>query len=86
VQGSQISLSIGLVGVFFSLILGIVLVGISGYYGGRIDFFLQRVIDFLLSLPTIPIWLAMAAAQPVSDRMIVIIIYCSVAGQSCGRA
>ncbi|MGO7594453.1 hypothetical protein AB9E13_35990, partial [Rhizobium leguminosarum] len=42
VQGSQISLSIGLVGVFFSLMLGIVLCGISGYYGGRIDFFLQR--------------------------------------------
>ncbi|MBY4627730.1 peptide ABC transporter permease [Rhizobium sp. H4] len=64
VQGSQISLSIGLVGVFFSLMLGIVLGGISGYYGGRIDFFLQRVIDFVLSLPTIPIWLAMAAALP----------------------
>ncbi|TCU28998.1 peptide/nickel transport system permease protein [Rhizobium azibense] len=64
VQGSQISLSIGLVGVFFSLMLGVVLGGISGYYGGRIDFFMQRLIDFVLSLPTIPIWLAMAAALP----------------------
>ncbi|MCZ7447358.1 ABC transporter permease [Agrobacterium rhizogenes] len=64
VQGSQISLSIGLVGVFFSLLLGVVLGGISGYYGGRIDFVMQRVIDFVLSLPTIPIWLAMAAALP----------------------
>ncbi|WP_332304576.1 ABC transporter permease [Rhizobium sp. GR12] len=64
VQGSQISLSIGLVGVFFSLLLGVVLGGISGYYGGRIDFVMQRVIDFVLSLPTIPIWLALAAALP----------------------
>lgn len=64
IQGSQISLSIGLVGVFFSLLLGVVLGGISGYYGGRIDFVMQRVIDFVLSLPTIPIWLALAAALP----------------------
>lgn len=64
VQGAQISLSIGLVGVFFSLLLGVVLGGISGYYGGRVDFVMQRVIDFVLSLPTIPIWLALAAALP----------------------
>ncbi|KAA3498462.1 ABC transporter permease [Agrobacterium tumefaciens] len=64
IQGSQVSLSIGLVGVFFSLLLGVVLGGISGYYGGRIDFVMQRVIDFVLSLPTIPIWLALAAALP----------------------
>ncbi|MDO1583553.1 ABC transporter permease [Rhizobium oryzicola] len=64
VQGAQISLSIGLVGVFISLLLGIVLGGISGYYGGKLDFVMQRVIDFVLSLPTIPIWLALAAALP----------------------
>lgn len=64
VQGAQVSLSIGLVGVAVSLLLGIILGGISGYYGGRLDFFMQRVIDFVLSLPTIPIWLALAAALP----------------------
>lgn len=63
-QGAQISLSIGLVGVFLSLLIGIVIGGVSGYYGGRIDFVLQRVIEFVLALPTIPIWLAMAAALP----------------------
>ncbi|MBD9527469.1 ABC transporter permease [Paracoccus sp. PAR01] len=64
VQGAQISLSIGLVGVALSLALGVVLGGISGYYGGRIDFVIQRVIEFVLALPTIPIWLALAAALP----------------------
>jgi peptide/nickel transport system permease protein len=63
-QGTQISLSVGLVGVLLSLLLGIVLGGISGYYGGRLDFVIQRVIEFVLSLPTIPIWLALAAAVP----------------------
>jgi peptide/nickel transport system permease protein len=63
-QGTQISLSLGLVGVFLSLTIGVVLGGISGYYGGRPDFVIQRVIEFILSLPTIPIWLAMAAALP----------------------
>jgi peptide/nickel transport system permease protein len=63
-QGAQISLSVGLVGVFLSLAIGLVLGGISGYYGGKPDFVIQRVIEFVLALPTIPIWLAMAAALP----------------------
>jgi peptide/nickel transport system permease protein len=63
-EGTQISLSVGLVGVFLSLTVGILLGGISGYYGGKIDFGVQRAIEFVLSLPTIPIWLAMAAAVP----------------------
>lgn len=62
--GAQISLSVGLVGVFLSLLLGILLGGISGYYGGRVDFAIQRVIEFVLALPAIPIWLALAAALP----------------------
>jgi peptide/nickel transport system permease protein len=63
-QGAQISLSVGLMGVFLSLTLGVVLGGISGYFGGRIDFVVQRAIEFVLALPTIPIWLALAAALP----------------------
>ena len=62
--GTQISLSVGLVGVLLALTIGIVLGGISGYYGGRIDFVIQRVIELVLSLPTIPIWLAASAAVP----------------------
>ncbi|HEY8594214.1 MAG TPA: ABC transporter permease [Devosiaceae bacterium] len=66
VYGTRISMSIGLVGVTISLLLGVTLGGISGYYGGRIDMAIQRLIEFILSLPTIPVWLALAAALPSS--------------------
>ncbi len=62
--GTRISMSIGLVGVALSLALGIVLGGISGYYGGTLDVIIQRVIEFLRSMPTIPLWMALAAAMP----------------------
>ena len=62
--GARISLSIGLVGVFLSLTLGIVLGGISGYRGGRIDMLIQRVIEFIRSIPSIPLWMALSAALP----------------------
>jgi peptide/nickel transport system permease protein len=64
VYGTRISMSIGLIGVTLSLLLGIVLGGISGYYGGRVDHVIQRVIEFILSLPTTPLWLGLAAAMP----------------------
>jgi peptide/nickel transport system permease protein len=64
IYGARFTLSMGLIGVILSTVLGIVLGGISGYYGGKIDWFIQRVVEFILSLPTIPIWLAMAAAMP----------------------
>lgn len=66
IYGTRISMSIGLVGVAISLVLGITLGGLSGYYGGRVDAVIQRLIEFVLSLPTIPIWLALAAALPPS--------------------
>ena len=64
--GARISLSIGLVGVAVSLLIGIILGGLSGYYGGWIDSLIQRTIDFTRSLPTIPLWLGLAAALPLS--------------------
>jgi peptide/nickel transport system permease protein len=64
VYGTRISMSIGLIGVAISLLLGVVLGGISGYYGGTIDHVIQRVIEFILSLPTTPLWLGLAAALP----------------------
>jgi peptide/nickel transport system permease protein len=62
--GTRISMSIGLVGVFFSLTLGIILGGMSGYYGGTTDNLIQRLIELLRSIPTIPLWLGLAAAMP----------------------
>ncbi len=64
IYGARISLSVGLVGVACSLVLGILFGGISGYFGGRIDWLVQRLIEFIISLPTIPVWLALAAALP----------------------
>ena len=57
-------MSIGLVGVGISLMLGLVLGGLSGYYGGFIDMVVQRLVELKLSLPTIPIWLGLSAALP----------------------
>ncbi len=62
--GTRVSMSIGLVGVAFSLFLGLLLGGISGYFGGITDTVVQRVVELVLSLPTIPIWLGLSAALP----------------------
>lgn len=64
VIGTRISMSVGLLGVVMSLVLGILLGGLSGYYGGWIDFAVQRLVEFKLSLPTIPVWLGLTAALP----------------------
>ena len=63
-HGTQVSLSIGLLAVFLSTIIGIFLGGISGYFGGRADMIIQRLIELLQSIPPIPIWLALSAALP----------------------
>ena len=62
--GARISLSIGLVGVLLSVTVGILLGGISGYYGGKIDTAIQRVIEFIRTMPSIPLWMALSAALP----------------------
>ena len=64
IYASRISLSIGLIGVIFSFILGSILGGISGYYGGAADMVIQRVIELLISIPSIPLWMGLAAALP----------------------
>ena len=64
VYSSRISLSIGLVGVAVSLLLGLVIGGISGYYGGKLDLFVQRLIEAIRSIPTLPLWMGLSAALP----------------------
>jgi peptide/nickel transport system permease protein len=62
--GGRISLTIGLLGIALSFFFGLALGGIAGYFGGMIDEIIMRVIDILVSLPTIPLWMALAAALP----------------------
>lgn len=64
VYGSRISLSIGLVGVFMSLFIGLILGGVSGLAGGTVDNAIQRLIEFIRSIPTTPLWMGLAAALP----------------------
>lgn len=64
--GAQVSLTVGLLGVFLSLIIGSVMGTISGLFGGVVDAALQRVIEVLLAFPQIPLWLALAAAVPAT--------------------
>lgn len=65
VMGTRVSMSIGLVGVVVSLLIGVSLGGLSGYYGGWVDNIIQRVIEFIRSIPTIPLWMGLAAAIPL---------------------
>ena len=66
IYGSRISLTIGLVGVTLSFVFGLVIGVVSGYYGGWIDNLIQRGIEILRSFPSIPLWMALAAALPSS--------------------
>ena len=66
IHGTRVSMSIGLIGVAMSLVFGIILGGISGYYRGIVDNLIQRVIEFIRSIPTIPLWMGLAAAIPLT--------------------
>ena len=62
--GAQLSLTVGLVGITVSFLIGIVLGSIAGYFGGFLDWIINRVIEILRSLPELPLWLALSAAVP----------------------
>lgn len=66
IYGTRVSMSIGLLGVCMSLILGVVLGALSGFYGGWVDLLIQRLIEVVSSMPTIPLWLGLAAAIPLT--------------------
>lgn len=72
--GARISLTIGLLGVSMSFLLGIVIGGIAGYRGGMFDLITQRVIEVLQSIPSIPLWMALAAIMPVTWSPILIYV------------
>ena len=64
--GARISLTVGLFGITVSFVLGILLGGISGYYGGWIDNLVQRTIEVIRSFPELPLWMALSAALPIT--------------------
>ena len=78
IYGTRISMSVGLVGVAISLILGIILGGLSGLYGGWVDDVIQRGIEFLKSVPTIPLWMGLAAAIPQNTDPVVVYLWITV--------
>ncbi|RWB71478.1 MAG: ABC transporter permease [Mesorhizobium sp.] len=72
IYGARISLTIGLVGIGFSFVLGIIIGGLAGYHGGMFDLIVQRIIEVLQSIPSIPLWLALAAIMPITWSPILI--------------
>ena len=60
--GARVSLSIGLIGIAISFVLGLIMGGISGYFGGRIDDVIQRLIEFIMGIPGLPLWMTLSAA------------------------
>jgi peptide/nickel transport system permease protein len=63
-HATRISLSVGLVGVFFAFVIGAILGGVAGYFGGAVDNIVMRLIEFIRSIPTLPLWLALASTLP----------------------
>ncbi|MEM6745148.1 MAG: ABC transporter permease, partial [Pseudomonadota bacterium] len=65
-HGAQLSLTVGLIGVFISFSIGMILGGLAGYFGGLLDAAVQRSIEIIRSMPELPIWLALSAAIPAN--------------------
>ena len=66
VYGTRLSMSIGLIGVAISFVLAIVFGTISGYFGGLADIIIQRVIEVIMCVPSLPLWMALAVAIPLT--------------------
>ena len=72
IYGARISLTIGLIGITISFVLGLTIGGVAGYYGGWVDMIVQRLIEILQSFPQIPLWMALSAVLPVTWSPILI--------------
>ena len=76
--GAQLSLTVGLIGISVSFVLGIFFGSVAGYFGGRIDWVINRVIEVLRSLPELPLWLALSAAVPSNWSPVAVFFIISV--------
>lgn len=72
IYGARISLTIGIIGITISFVLGLTIGGVAGYYGGWVDMVVQRLIEILQSFPQIPLWMALSAVLPVTWSPILI--------------
>lgn len=72
VYGARISLTVGLIGIAISFVLGMLIGGLAGYYGGLVDNLTQRMIEIIRSFPELPLWMALSAALPVTWSPILI--------------
>jgi peptide/nickel transport system permease protein len=76
IYGARISLTVGLIGISVSFVLALVFGGLSGYYGGKIDIVIQRLIEVIRSFPELPLWMALSAALPA--RLDPILVYVGI--------
>ena len=66
IYGARISLTVGLIGIIISIMLGMIIGGLAGYYGGLVDSVIQRSIEIIRSFPELPLWMALSASLPVN--------------------
>jgi len=76
--GSQVSLTVPLIGTIMSFVLAVIIGGISGYYGGIIDTVVQRIIEVISSFPTLPLWMALSAAIPPGISVVKVFIFITI--------
>tara|TARA_Y100000590_G_C15675928_1_gene998017 strand:- start:896 stop:1960 length:1065 start_codon:yes stop_codon:yes gene_type:complete len=74
IYGTRISLTVGLIGITISFIIGITLGGLAGYFGGWIDSLVQRTIEIIRSFPELPLWMALSAALPATWSPVLIFL------------
>lgn len=76
VHGARISLTVGLIGISVSFVLALILGGLSGYYGGKVDMAIQRLIEVIRAFPELPLWMALSAALP--PRLEPVLVYIGI--------
>jgi peptide/nickel transport system permease protein len=76
--GSQVSLTVPLLGTLMSFVLAIIIGGLSGYYGGIVDIVVQRIIEVISSFPTLPLWMALSAAIPAGISVTQVYIFITI--------
>lgn len=78
IYGGRVSMTVGLIGVSLTIIFGSILGTISGYFGGMVDTIIQRIIELLMSFPSIALWAAFAAALPADITVVTRFFFISI--------